>query len=103
MNFHSHQRLDRALEKFKITYPDKYDTILQFSELQFSEDLLAEGISELRIRSYVIWLRKIKDVAKKKLMEFDKSDIRKVINHYQLLCNRGKVTDSSVFEVKKTW
>ena len=98
MNFHSHQRLDRALEKFKITYPDKYDTIQQFLE-----DLLAEGISELRIRSYVIWLRKIRDVAKKKLMEFDKSDIRKVINHYQLLCNRGKVTDSSVFEVKKTW
>ncbi len=97
MNFHSHQKLDKALEKFKITYPDEYNTIQQFSE-----DLLAEGISELRIRSYVIWLRKIRDISRKKLTDFDKSDIRKVINHYQLLCNRGEVSDSTVFEVKKT-
>ncbi len=97
MPFYSDQKLSTALNRFKRIYPDEYDIIQEFTE-----DLLVEGLSELRIRSYVSWLKRIRDVAGKKLVEFDKSDIRKVINHYQLLCNQGKVTDSTVFEVKKT-
>jgi site-specific recombinase XerD len=97
MDFHSHQKLSRALQKSKEECPDDYDVVHEFAE-----GLLGEGLSELRIKTYVIWLRKIRSVANKRLTEFDKIDVRKAINHYQLLCNSGKVPDSSVFEVKKT-
>ena len=98
MPFHSDQKLSTALKRFKRHYPDEFHIIKEFSD-----DLLAEGLSELRIRSYVGYLKRIRDIAEgKKLTEFDKSDIRRVINHYQLLCNRGEVSDSAVFEVKKT-
>ncbi|AIY90067.1 tyrosine-type recombinase/integrase [Geoglobus acetivorans] len=84
--------------RFKKHYPDEYDVIKEFSD-----DLLAEGLSELRIGSYVEYLKRIRDIAEgKKLTEFDKSDVRGVINHYQILCNRGDLSDSTVFEVKKT-
>lgn len=97
MNFYPDQKLIKYLEKLEKLYPDEYKVIKEFSD-----DLLANGISELRIRTYVIWLRRIREVAGKKLTEFEKTDVRNVINHYQILRNRGEVSDSSVFEVKKT-
>ena len=43
------------------------------------------------------------DLRPKKLREFGKSDVRKVMMHYQLLRNYGKVSDSTLYEVKKTF
>jgi len=68
----------------------------------FATDLIAEGISEIRVISYVDRLISVRKVVRKKLNEFTKEDVKKVINHYQLLCNEGIISDSSVFEIKKT-
>ncbi len=97
MNFYADQRLARALEKFRKDHPDCYKVVENFAN-----DLLAQGISELRVRSYVIWLSKIIEVAGKNPNEFTKDDVRKVLAHYQTLVNQGKYTDSTIFEVKKT-
>lgn len=97
MNFHSSQRLSKALENFRRNCPENYEIVYEFAS-----DLIAEGISEMRVRSYVIYLKKIIQVAKKNLVDFDKKDVKKVINHYRLLKNNGEVGESSVFEIKKT-
>ena len=97
MNFYADQRLARVLEKFHRDHPECYNIVENFSN-----DLLAQGISELRVRSYVIWLSKIIEVASKNLNEFTKDDVRKVLAHYQTLVNQGKYTDSTIFEVRKT-
>ena len=97
MNFHSHQKLSRALENFKRECPGDYDVVYEFAS-----DLIAEGISEFRARGYVIYLKKIIQTANKHLKDFKKADVKKVINHFQLLRNSDELSDSSVFEVKKT-
>jgi len=97
MNFHAHQKLSKALENFRKECPEDYNIVYEFAS-----DLIAEGISEYRVRSYVIWLKKIIQTANKRLKNFEKADVKRVINHYQLLRNSGELSDSSVFEVKKT-
>jgi integrase len=97
MNFHSHQKLSKALENFRKECPEDYDIVYEFAS-----DLIAEGISEYRVRSYVIWLKKIIQTANKRLKDFEKVDVKRAINHYQLLRNSGEVSESSVFEIKKT-
>ncbi|WP_456469254.1 tyrosine-type recombinase/integrase [Archaeoglobus sp.] len=97
MNFHPNQRLSKALESFRRNCPESYEVVYEFAS-----DLIAEGISEVRVRSYVAWLKKIVQVAEKNLSDFQKSDVKKVINHYQILRNSGDVSDGSVFEIKKT-
>jgi|Deesub1362A_J573_1020465.scaffolds.fasta_scaffold00380_31 integrase len=97
MDIYPSQKLSRVLENFRKKYPEHYEIVRNFSE-----DLIAQGISELRVRSYVHYLRRILDVVKKDFREFTKEDVRKVIVHYQELVNRGEFSDSVVFEVKKT-
>ena len=97
MNFHAHQKLSRALENFRKECPEDYNIVYEFAS-----DLIAEGISEFRVRGYVIYLKKIIQTANKRLKDFEKADVKRVINHYQLLRNSGELSDSSVFEVKKT-
>jgi len=96
MNFYQHQRLSKALENFRKECLEDYDIVYEFAS-----DLIAEGISEFRIRGYVIYLKKIIQIANKHLKDFEK-DVKRVINHYQFLRNGGELSDSSVFEVKKT-
>ncbi|WP_456468939.1 tyrosine-type recombinase/integrase [Archaeoglobus sp.] len=97
MNFHPNQRLSKALDNFKKSCPESYELVFEFAS-----DLIAEGISEIRVRTYVAWLKKIVQVAGRDLCDFRKTEVKKVINHYQLLKANGDVSDSSVFEVKKT-
>lgn len=98
MRFHSNEKyLQRILRKIEEKYPDSYKIIEDFSE-----DLLAEGITAHRIYSYVLWLRKSLDVASKRIDTWDKRDIRKIINRYQIECNEGNISENSLREVKKT-
>lgn len=97
MNFYSDQRLSSALRRFKEKHPECYDLLENFVV-----DLLAQGISELRIRSYVHHLSKIVDFTGKRPDELTKDDIRKTIAHYQDLVNSGMYKQSTIFEVKKT-
>ncbi len=98
MQFHSSEKyLQRILKKIEEKYPDSYKIIEDFSE-----DLLAEGITAHRIYSYVLWLRKSLDVASKRIDTWDKRDIRKIINRYQIECNEGNISENSLREVKKT-
>ena len=48
MPFHSDQKLSAVLKRFKRYYLDEYDLINEFSD-----ELLAKTVSELRIRSYL--------------------------------------------------
>ncbi len=98
MQFHSSEKyLQRILKKIEEKYPDSYKIIEDFSE-----DLLAEGITAHRIYSYVLWLRKSLDVASKRIDTWDKRDTRKIINRYQIECNEGNISENSLREVKKT-
>jgi site-specific recombinase XerD len=98
MRFHSNEKyLQRILRKIEEKYPDSYKIIEDFSE-----DLLAEGITAHRIYSYVLWLRKSLDVASKRIDTWDKRDTRKIINRYQIECNEGNISENSLREVKKT-
>ncbi len=64
--------------------------------------MLSNGLSEIRIAGYIKWLKIIAKTRGKKLIEFDKDDVKYVINHFQIRCNRGEISQSTVFEVKKT-
>ncbi len=97
VDFHSNQKLSRALERFKRDHPKDYETVEAFAM-----DLLAQGISELRVRSYVIYLSKILDLVGKRFEEFTRDDIRRILAHYQVLVNKGERSESSIFEAKKT-
>jgi len=97
MDIYPSQKLFRVLENFRKKHPEHYEIVRSFSE-----DLIAQGISELRVRSYVHYLGSILDVVKKDFSEFTKEDVRKVIFHYQEFVNREEFSDSMVFEVKKT-
>jgi len=98
MQFHSNEKyLQRILGKIKEKYPENYQLIEDFAE-----DLLAKGITAHRIYSYVLWLKKALDVVDKRLDTWDKRDVRKVINRYQIECNEGKISENSLREVKKT-
>ncbi len=87
----------RQLELLKEEHPESYKIIEDFAE-----DLLAEGITAQRIYSYIFWLRKALDVVDRRIDTWDKRDVRKVINRYQIECNEGKISENSLREVKKT-
>ncbi len=87
----------RQLELLKEEHPENYKIIEDFAE-----DLLAEGITAHRIYSYIFWLRKALDVVDKRFDTWDKRDVRKVINRYQIECNERKISENSLREVKKT-
>ena len=94
MQFYSNEKyLQRILRKIEEKHPENYQLIEDFAE-----DLLAEGITAHRIYSYVLWLRKALDVVDKRLDTWDKRDVRKVINKYQIECNEGKISENSLRE-----
>ncbi len=96
VEFYPERRLSKILERLMRSHPEDYEVIESFVM-----DLVAQGISELRVCSYVIYLKRFLDLIGKRLEEFTK-DIRKVLAHYQMLVNQGKRSESSVFEAKKT-
>jgi len=89
--------LRNTLQKICKDHPESYQDIEDFVE-----DLLAEGISVYRMYSYTIWLNKILKIVNKPINEWDRRDIRRVINHFTAECNQGKITQTSVEEIKKT-
>ena len=98
MQFHSNEKyLQRILRRIEERYPENYQLIEDFAE-----DLLSKGITAHRIYSYVLWLRKALDVVNRRLDTWNKKDVRKVINRYQIECNEGKISENSLREVKKT-
>jgi len=89
--------ISKALQRIQRKHPENYEIIEEFVS-----DLIANGISFHRINAYLLWLDKILDLIPKKLQEFERSDVRKVIMRYQMLCNDEKVSESTLYEVKKT-
>jgi integrase len=69
---------------------------------EFAEDLVAQGISSERVKSYVYKLVSIKRVNGKRLDEWRKEDIRKVILHFQEMVEAGIYSKNTLREVKKT-
>ncbi len=85
------------LENIKKDHPESYQAIEDFLS-----DLIAEGISIYRVYTYSCWLKKIINRIDKKITEWDRRDIKAILNHYTLLVNSGKLSDNSLEEVKKT-
>ncbi|KUJ92395.1 MAG: Integrase family protein, partial [Archaeoglobus fulgidus] len=98
MSFYTSERyLESQLRKIKDSHPENYQLIEDFVE-----DLLAEGISPKRVYTYIFWLRKIIETADTKLDNWGRREVRKVINRYQIECNKGNISENSLREVKKT-
>ena len=68
----------------------------------FVDDLISEGLSVGRIASYVYRLKRIWEICGKDLDSFERVDVQKVINTFQMMANSGEVSQHSVREVKKT-
>ncbi len=98
MMFYTSAKIESSLESFKRSCsPEDYGVVYEFAT-----DLLSNGLSEIRIAGYIKWLKIIVKTRGKKLTEFDKDDVKYVMNHFQIRCNRGEISQSTVFEVKKT-
>ena len=69
---------------------------------EFAEDLLSQGLSIGRIASYVYKLIKIREVSDRNFDEFEKRDIKWVINTFQMRANKGEISQNTVREIKKT-
>ncbi len=65
-------------------------------------DLLAQGLSEIRVSGYISFISRILKIVNKDPRAYTKEDIRKVLAHYQMRANNGEISQSTVFEVKKT-
>ena len=89
--------LQKALENFREKHPENFEIVDDFAE-----DLLANRISELRVYSYVCWLKRFLEIVSKKLEQWERKDIRKVINHYQRRVEKGELSENTLVEVKKT-
>ncbi len=96
-NLYPSQRVSKALKRFKRRHPKNYDLIETFAM-----DLLAQGISELRVTGYLTYLSNILKVVNKDFREYTRDNVRKVIAHYQTRANRGEISPNTVFEVRKT-
>ena len=87
----------RQLELLKEEHFESYAVIEEFAE-----DMLAKGLTVHRMYSYILWLRKILHAVDKKIDEWDRKDVRRTINHFKAEVERGRITESSFEEVKKT-
>ncbi len=61
--FYPNLRVDRTLERFRRRHPEDYEIVESFAM-----DLLVQGISEMRVSSYVSFLVRILDIAGKRLL-----------------------------------
>ena len=96
MSFYKYN-LQRTLEKFREKHPENFEVVEDFAE-----DLLANRISELRVYSYVCWLRRFLEIVPKRLDQWERRDIRKVINHYHRRVEKEEISENTLVEVKKT-
>ena len=96
-DFYPWLRVPKKLEHFKKSHPEYYDIIETFAM-----DMLAQGLSEIRVSGYISFLSRILKIVNKDPREYTKDDVRKIIAHYQMRANNGEISQSTVFEVKKT-
>ncbi len=96
MKFHSND-YRRALESLGRDYPENFGVVQEFAE-----DLLASGVSELRVYSYMVCLKRILSINPEKVEEWGKRDVRSVVNRLQLECREEKISENYLLEVKKT-
>jgi len=54
------------------------------------------------VYSYICWLRRFLEIVPKRLEQWERKDIRKVINHYQRRVEKGELSENTLVEVKKT-
>ena len=87
----------RQLEMLNEESPENFEIVEDFVE-----DLIAEGISKHRIYSYILWIRKALKVVHKRLDNWSKKDVRRVLNFYKEDLEAGKITENSMVELKKT-
>ncbi len=97
MPFHDDERkYRRMLSKIEANFPESFPTIQDFAY-----DLIAQGISVSRVYSYLLWLHNALKMIRKSIEEWDRLDVRKAINEYQVLVNEGKISEHSLRELKK--
>jgi len=65
-------------------------------------DVQGKQVSQKHASENAIWLNKILKIVNKPINEWDRRDVRRVINHYTAEYNQGKITQTSVEEIKKT-
>ncbi len=75
MMFYTSAKIESSLESFKRSCsPEDYRVVYEFAT-----DLLSNGLSEIRIAGYIKWLKIIAKTRGKKLIEFDKDEVKHVI------------------------
>jgi len=84
MSFYRYN-LQKALDNFREKHSENFEIVEDFAE-----DLLANEISDIRIYSYVCWLRRFLEIVSKKFEQWEKRDVRKVINYYQIRVKKEK-------------
>ena len=84
MSFYRYN-LQKALDNFREKHSENFEIVEDFAE-----DLLANEISDIRIYSYVCWLRIFLEIVSKKFEQWEKRDVRKVINYYQIRVKKEK-------------
>ena len=90
-DFYLSQKVSKILKRFKQRHPEYYNLIETFAM-----DLLAQGISELRVTGFITYLSNILKVVNKDFREYTRDDIRKVIAHYQMRANRVEISPNTV-------
>ncbi|MFO7883108.1 MAG: hypothetical protein R6U52_11310, partial [Kosmotogaceae bacterium] len=65
------RRYRRLLENLREDFGHSYDLILEFSE-----DLVAQGISLSRLCAYLFWLQKSLTIVDKPVSEWNKLEVR---------------------------
>ncbi len=98
MPFHDDERkYRRMLSKIETNFPESFPTIQDFAY-----DLIAQGISVSRVYSYLLWLHNALKIIRKSIEEWDRLDVRKAINEYQVLVNEGKNLRTFVERIEKS-
>ncbi len=54
-----------------------------------------------RVYSYLLWLHNVLKVVRKPIKEWDRLDVRKAINEYQVFVHENKLSEHSLRELKK--
>jgi len=96
MSFYRYN-LQKALDNFRKKYSENFEIVEDFAE-----DLLANEISDIRIYSYICWLRRFLEIVPKNFEQWEKRDVRKIINYYQIRVKKGETSKNTLLEVKKT-
>lgn len=91
--------LEKALELAEKTMDEHNFKLVK----DFVDDLISAGISIGRITSYVYKLKSIWETCDKDFDKYERKDVQKVINTFQMRANAEEISQHTVREVKKTF